>query len=294
MLEHQISTENMALLKQCQQNEIDEYYIYQTIASSLKNEKDRKTLLRIAEAEQQHANRWQKYTQASAKPNRKKIWFYSLVAKIFGYTFTIKQMENGEAGAGILYEQLAAEVPEAKEIAQEEREHEAMLIDMLDEERLQYVGSMVLGLNDALVELTGTLAGLSFALQNNRLIALSGLITGISATFSMAASSYLSAKSENDPHALKSCSYTGAMYLITVALLIAPYLLLPAHAYLSALITMLVIVALIILGFNYYIAVAKSLDFKRRFLEMFAISGSVALLSFAAGLLIKAWLGIDI
>ena len=43
MLEHQISTENMALLKQCQQNEIDEYYIYQTIASSLKNEKDRTT-----------------------------------------------------------------------------------------------------------------------------------------------------------------------------------------------------------------------------------------------------------
>lgn len=73
-------------------------------------------------------------------------------------------MENGEAGAGIMYEQLAAEIPEAQEIAQEEREHEAMLIDMLDEERLQYVGSMVLDLNDALVELTGTLAGLSFAL----------------------------------------------------------------------------------------------------------------------------------
>lgn len=115
-------------------------------------------------------------------------------------------MEGKEAGAGSAYERLAAEIPEALEIAQEEREHEEKLIEMLDEERLQYVGAMVLGLNDALVELTGTLAGLSFALQNNRLIALSGLITGISATFSMAASSYLSAKSENDPHAIKSCA----------------------------------------------------------------------------------------
>lgn len=73
MLEHQISTENMALLKQSQQNEIDEYHIYQAIASTLKNEKDRKTLLRIADAEHQHADRWQKYTQTSAKPNRKKF-----------------------------------------------------------------------------------------------------------------------------------------------------------------------------------------------------------------------------
>ncbi len=294
MSEHQISAANMALLKECQQNEIDEYYIYQAIAATLKNDKDRKTLLLIANAEREHAIRWQKYTQTIAKQNRKKVWFYTMIAKFLGYTFAIKRMEGGEANAGELYAQLAAEIPEAEEIAQEEHDHEEKLIEMLDEERLQYVGSMVLGLNDALVELTGTLAGLSFALQNNRLIALSGLITGISATFSMAASSYLSAKSENDPHALKSCSYTGAMYLITVALLIAPYLLLPPHAYLPALISMLVIVALIILGFNYYISVAKSLDFKRRFLEMFVISGSVALLSFVAGLLIKAWLGIDI
>lgn len=294
MSEYQISATNLALIKQCQQDEMDEYYIYQAIAKTLKNDNDRKTLLLIAESERQHAGCWQKYTRTAVKPNRKKIWFYALIAKVFGYTFAIKRMEGGEDKAGKMYARLAAEVPEAEEIAQEEHEHEQMLIDMLDEERLQYVGSMVLGLNDALVELTGTLAGLSFALQNNRLIALSGLITGISATFSMTASSYLSAKSENDPRALKSCTYTGAMYLVTVALLIAPYLLLPVHAYLPALISMLTVVALIILGFNYYISVAKSLDFKRRFLEMFVISGSVALLSFAAGLLIKAWLGIDI
>src|SRR5690606_11013439 len=99
----------------------------------------------------------------------------------------------------------------------EEQEHEQALIGMLDEDRLQYVGSMVLGLNDALVELTGTLAGLSFALQNNKLVALSGLITGISATFSMASSEYLSARSEGDNNAIKSALYTGVMYIFAVA-----------------------------------------------------------------------------
>ena len=62
---------------------------------------------------------------------------------------------------------------------EQEEEHEHALLEMLDEERLWYVGSMVLGMNDALVELTGSLAGFTFAMQNTSLIALSGLIMGI-------------------------------------------------------------------------------------------------------------------
>ena len=84
---------------------------------------------------------------------------------------------------------------------------------------------MVLGLNDALVELTGSLAGFTFAMQNTRLIALSGLIIGISATFSMASSEFLAARSEGRSDAFKSCTYTGIAYLVTVVLLILPYLL---------------------------------------------------------------------
>ncbi|MBR5536151.1 MAG: VIT1/CCC1 transporter family protein, partial [Clostridia bacterium] len=165
-------------------------------------------------------------------------------------------------------------------------------MDMLDEERLQYVGSMVLGMNDALVELTGSLAGFTFALQNTRLTALSGLIVGISATFSMAASEFLSARSEGRDDALKSCSYTGIAYLITVVLLILPYLVL--DNVIGALICMLAIVILIIAGFTYYISVAKSEGFTRRFLEMAIISVSVAVVSFFVGILAKKFLGVDL
>lgn len=63
---------------------------------------------------------------------------------------------------------------------------------MIKEEKIGYVGSMVLGLNDALVELTGVLAGLTFTLQNTRLIGTAGLITGVAAALSMASSEYLS------------------------------------------------------------------------------------------------------
>ncbi len=294
MSETKLSQKALDIIKRCQQNEVDEHSIYTAIASTVKDAHDRETLIKIAAEELIHAKQWEKYTGSMPAPRKGRVLRYSLLAKIFGYTFAIKLMENGEQNAEETYSQIVDEVPEASRIAQEEQEHENALIEILDEERLQYVGSMVLGLNDALVELTGTLAGLSFALQNNRLVALSGLITGVSATFSMTASAYLSAKSDEDPHALKSCAYTGIMYLITVVLLVAPYLLFPSGAYVASLVTMLVFVALIILGFNYYISVAKSLNFKQRFTEMFVISGSVAVLSFVVGLLVKAWLGIDV
>lgn len=203
-------------------------------------------------------------------------------------------MEKGEKVAQQNYGQLLSEVPEAEQILREEEEHEEALIAMLDEDRLQYVGSMVLGLNDALVELTGTLAGLSFALQNNKLVALSGLITGISATLSMASSEYLSARSEGSTDAYKSALYTGVMYIFAVVFLVLPYLLYPVDQYLAALITMLAIVVIIIFAFTYYISVAKDLPFKKRFAEMATISLSVAVLSFLVGFIVKYFLGIDI
>lgn len=59
---------------------------------------------------------------------------------------------------------------------------------LLDEERLRYTGSTVLGLNDALMELTGVLAGLTLALRDTKLIVLTGAITGIAAVLSMGVS----------------------------------------------------------------------------------------------------------
>ena len=121
---------------------------------------------------------------------------YTILAKILGFTFAVKLMERGEEMAQDKYALLADEVPESVHIREQEEEHEESLLEILDEERLHYVGSMVLGLSDALVELAGSLAGFTFALQDTKLVALSGLIVGISATFSMASSEFLSAKSE--------------------------------------------------------------------------------------------------
>ena len=293
-MKKELSAAALAVVKKMQQNELTESMIYKEIAKFAKGEENKATLMRLSQEEYAHYEIWKSYSGIEMKPEKFKVLKYKLMARIFGFTFAVKLMEKGEETAQSEYQLLAQEVEESIRIKEEEEEHEKALLDMLDEERLQYVGSMVLGLNDALVELTGSLAGFTFAMQNTGLIALSGLIIGISATFSMASSEFLAARSEGRTDALKSCSYTGIAYLITVILLVLPYLLLGNDQYMIALICMLIIVVLIIAAFTYYTSVAQDQPFKSRFREMALISIGVAVISFFVGILAKQFLGVDL
>jgi len=281
------------ILEAFQRIEITEYHIYKRLAKSIRNPENRLIMEQIAEDELRHSEDWKKYTQQDIKPNMWDVWKYYLIGRIFGFTFGIKLMERGEEKAQKNYALLKGKVPNIEKWIHEEEIHEQKLLAMLDEERLRYAGSVVLGLNDALVELTGALAGLTLALQNVKLIALSGLITGIAASLSMAASEYLSTRSEvTDKHPVRAAVYTGIAYILTVTLLVLPYLLIPN--YIIDLIITLTIAVLIIAVFNYYISVAKDEPFRSRFLEMAGLSLGVATFSFIIGYFIRQWLGVDV
>lgn len=276
-----------------QKNEITEFYVYSYLARVIKDKNNSEVLLKIANDELAHYNYWKKLTNTEVKPNKLKVYFYNLIARIFGITFSIKLMEKGEQKAERFYSTIVERLPEAEKIIGEENSHENALIDMLDEEKLRYAGSIVLGLNDALIELTGALAGLTFAIQNTQIIALAGLITGIAASFSMAASNYLSEKAEGEnKNYFKSALYTGIAYIITVILLVLPYLLL-GNPFIALLITILTAI-LIIFVFNYYISVAKDLSFKHRFFEMVILNLIVTAITFGIGILVREGLGIEV
>ena len=146
-----ISQKAMAIVQKMQQNEMTESVIYEKIARFAKGEENRKTLSRLASEEKAHYEIWKKYTGQEMKPEKGKVFWYTLMARILGFTFAVKLMERGEENSQSEYELLAGEVAESVAIRRQEEEHEQALLAMLDEERLQYVGSMVLGLNDALV-----------------------------------------------------------------------------------------------------------------------------------------------
>lgn len=279
-----------------QREELTGARLYGFLAKRVKDEKNAAVLNDMARAEAGHYSFWKKLSGVDVPPYKSRVFFLSLLARTLGLTFALKLLEKGEEDASEGYAKVEHLVPGAVEIGQEEEAHEEALIAMIDEERLAYVGSIVLGLNDALVELTGTLAGLTFALQRGSIVAISGIITGIAAAFSMAASDYLASKAEGDPRAKKSALYTGVAYLITVVLLVLPYLVLPqsgAWIYLSLAITLFIAIG-IIAGFNYYLAVAKDQNFKAKFFEMAAISLGVATFSFVVGLIVRALFGVDI
>ena len=280
----------MSQIIKAQATEETEAVIYSKLARWTKEKKNRQILETISNEEKKHALYWKGHTHKEIRAKPFKIFFHTLVAKLLGLTFSVKLMEKGEVNAQINYNEIAKEIPQAKEIKAEENAHELKLLGMLDEERLKYVGSMILGVNDALVELTGALAGFTLALQNTRLIAVIGLITGIAASLSMAASEYLSTKAESqDKDPLKASIYTGVMYLVTVILLVLPYYLFP-NVY-AALATTLLIAILIILFFTFYISVAQDLPFKKRFSEMAGISMGVSALTFGIGFLVKKFFG---
>jgi VIT1/CCC1 family predicted Fe2+/Mn2+ transporter len=292
-MDKNLTPETIQALKVFQKNEITEHHIYTRLSKAIKDKNNAEVLERIGNEEKIHYEIWKQYTNIEVSPNFFRLRWYYYISKIFGITFGIKLMENGEEKAQKAYAEYITDIPEAKRIMEEEDTHEHELIGLIDEERLQYAGSIVLGLNDALVELTGALAGLSLALQNTRLIAMAVLITGIAAGFSMAAADYLSKKADNsEKNALKSAAYTGIAYFLTVALLIFPYLIL--SQYLICLGFTLLIAILIIFGFNYYISVAKDLNFKQRFTEMALISLSVSALTFGIGFLVRKALGVNI
>lgn len=293
MKERELSQNLIINVLQAQKNEITEYHIYKKLAASIKDAKNKEILNRIAEDEHKHYHFWKEISGQEVKPDKWQIKRFFYMTRIFGLTFGIKLLEKGESKAQANYRELLKHIPESREIIDDEDKHEDELIEMIREERLDYVGSVVLGMNDALVELTGTLAGLTFALQDTRLIAVVGLITGIAASLSMAASEYLSTKTEDDnASAIKSSIYTGFAYIITVIFLVLPYFLFSSY-FMSLGITLLVAVAIIFL-FNYYISVASGQSFRKRFFEMAAISLGVATISFLIGFLVRKYFGVDI
>jgi VIT1/CCC1 family predicted Fe2+/Mn2+ transporter len=287
-----LDKEMLLVLLKSQHTEMTEHHIYKKLASIEKISNNRTILEKIAAEELTHFEIWKKYTHIEVKPSLLKVRLYYLISLAFGVTFGIKLMERKEKNSQKNYQKIAKEIPEAVQIEAEENDHEHKLIGLISEERLSYVGSIVLGLNDALVELTGALAGLSLALQNTKMVAMAGMITGIAASLSMAASEYLSTKSEkSDKSPLKAAVYTGIAYVFTVTALIMPFVFIP-HPLIALGLT-LTIVIVIIAMFTFYISVAMGHPFKKRFFEMAGISLGVAAISFFIGLVIRRYWNIE-
>ncbi|MFQ6370703.1 VIT1/CCC1 transporter family protein [Shewanella sp. YIC-542] len=277
-----------------QQNEINDFAIYSVLATLQQQDKNKKIFEKIAREEQQHYKFWRGITQRELAPQNWLVMWYVLLVKLLGTSFALKSLEKKECGAEAFYKELFELYPQAKAIYHQEVHHELELIDMLQDKKLLYTGAIVLGMNDALVELTGTLSGIALAFDNTLVVGATGLIMGIAASLSMAGSAYLESKENplQEISALSYSGYTGVSYLVTTAVLVMPFFVLDAMAAALALMFALALVAIVL--YTFYISVAKGLSFTQRVLQMASITFGVALISFFIGYAVKYFLGVEV
>jgi VIT1/CCC1 family predicted Fe2+/Mn2+ transporter len=273
-----------------------EMEVYRRLANREKKAENKNLLQKISIQENNHYNLLKEKTGEDVDYSKFRVYFHVITSIFLGLTFSLKLMEKTEQNAAQEYRDLGYD-----DIAEEEDEHEKELLSLLEEDALNYLSSIILGLSDALVELTGALAGLTFAFQELRVVALAGLVTGISASFSMAASEFLATKEENSNRSpIKAALFTGSAYIITVFLLVIPYLLLTDNSqiifglepHIQALIITFIIGLLIIALFNFYVSVAQDKSFNRRFIEMVIILLIVTMISFLIGLILRESFGL--
>lgn len=268
---------------------MDQAVIYRKLAGLTADPRNSEILEEISEEEREHYEIFKSYTGRGTGPRTLRIWFFLLLSRIFGLTFVIKQMERFEDRAQVDYRELAGLIPEAETILKEEEEHEKRLIEMISERRLEYIGDILRGLNAALVEKTGELAGLTLVLKDPGLVAVVVLITGMGTASALAGTEYLVARTERGK-ALPAVSsyYSGLACMATVALLVAPYLLI-SDIWMSFGVAV-AIGALVILVFTYYVSVVFDHSFWKRFVEMGSIGLGVGALVFIAGYALEEFL----
>jgi VIT1/CCC1 family predicted Fe2+/Mn2+ transporter len=279
-------------LIKAQRKEITEHVIYAKLSEKAKGNNS-KVLKKISDDELNHYNEWREYTQKDVKSSGFTVTKYLIISKLFGLMFMMKLLEGNEEKAQINYSKIVASLPEAKQIIAEEIEHEKLLIEMVDEKRLKYLSSIVSGLNDAMIELGGELAGFTFALQNPSLIGFAGLIAGIAQFLSSSASEielFLTERTAENREAIKKSFLEGTIYLITVFFLVGPFFLVSSPFFamgVSAFNSFIIIIL-----FTYYVSVVKELSLKKMFSVTLLITLGIGILSFVIGWVVKTVLNL--
>lgn len=278
--------------------------LYRALAARAADDDGKALLEELAREEQAHLDFWCRLAGVppeSVQPARLKLALTLAAARLLGNSFTVRFAERREEQTIARYEAIVssgalpdAEAAELQRIVDSEREHERGLERRLPDERVRYLGAAVLGLNDALVELTGALTGLASSISDTRLIGFTALVVGFAASLSMAASNFLSEGMSDDDGLRpgKAAAYTGVAYILVVVGLVVPFFVLSAR--LAALALSWMVAVLVIVTFAYYSSVLQDVSFRRRAGQMLLLGLGVAVLSFAIGRALSTWVGVEV
>ncbi|MEM3833064.1 MAG: VIT1/CCC1 family protein [Thermoprotei archaeon] len=286
-------TKNKPLLY-CKDEFID-YLVYKELSKREKNEERRKLLEKLSEQEYKHYKFWKKYAPEYKEQTAWYIILMILMRKIFGLTFTLKFLERHEEKVIDEYKKFAEELPandknEFEEIINDEISHEKAFMGQINEGVVKYMSFIVLGLADAIVEISGVHAGFLGVTDSTLIAGIAGLVVGFAAAISMAAAAYLQAKHDIEKSAIISAIATGLAYIGAVSLLASPYFV--THNMIIAFTVSTLLAILLTAGFTYYGAVVFERKFAREFIESVILIMATAFGAFLFGGLLGNIFGI--
>jgi len=279
-------------------DELIDHEIYLRLAKSAleKNPKFKETYQHLADIEYKHYELWKKYApNAEYKLSRITIYFVLLLRQVLGASFAIKYLERREHATIAKYKALESMIPMEdkaafEEMIHDEEEHEITFADQVQGSSVKYMSFIVLGLADALVEISGIHAGSLGICNRTELTGLAGIVAGAAASIAMASAAFAQAKQGFQGSASLSAAYTGASYFIAAVILAVPYFLTSSNAY--AIGASLTLAVVIIAATSYYNAVISTKGFKRDFAELTGIMFGATIALYVFGTVIGILTGI--
>lgn len=281
-------------------DEYKDYLVYNELSKHKKAGKGKygEVFSRLAKTEKAHYDFWKRFS-ADKEPRTSK-WGARLVIYIsllFGTTFAIKFLEKHESKSIEKYKAVAHLIPVEDRtffegMIVEEEQHEHDFRNEIQSSYVIYISFVILGLADAIVEISGIHAGSLGIYDSTRLTGFAGIIAGAAASLAMASAAYAQAKQGFKGSASVSAAFTGISYFASAIVLATPYFL--TDNMILAVSSSITFAVIILAVTNYYNAVITEKSFIRDFAEMVGITFGATIVLFLLGQFIRSIFGITI
>ena len=266
--------------------------LYDRLSKTVKSDSPFASVLtELSATEHGHYEFWRRYVPGEEpKLGKLKLYWILFLRRFFGLTFATRYLDRHESKVVKEYQDLERLIPESDRPAyvamvEDEREHEKAFALKVESSAVRYISFVVLGLADALFEISGIHAGSLGLFNVTELAGLAGIIAGGSASIAMAAAAFAQAKQGFKGSARLSAVYTGVSYFITAVFLATPYFLTSVMT--VALGVSLAVAMVILVVTTWYSIVIQQKPFLRDFLENVGILFAATVILYLLGSIVK-------
>lgn len=288
----EVGSSSKLVAKMAALDEYKDYVVYRALARVERNPQRRVVLEKLAEQEWRHFEFWSEVAEVKPAAWRVGLYAYLLVLLRFllGVTFVVKLLERNEREVIARYRSVerlfvGERLERLRRIIEEEESHEEAFIAQLDETLVKYMGALVLGLADAIVEITAAHAGALGSTNSTIVAGVVGLIVGVGASISMASASFLQTKHEVGKSPVVAALVTGVGYMVAVAFMSLPFFL--THDIYVAFVASIAVAIALAFVLTFQAAVYAGRDFRFEFIQTVGLLLGTAMFTYLLG----KWLG---